>query len=247
MSGREPTSAAFEPTVLAPRGGRPDPAWLVAGIILVALGLAVAKPWDGGAVGPRDSEASGSPAPQQDVAAHTTPIARPPSTGRGATIATPITWARAASAVRPHDRWGVRVVVPASPTADLDDHALAVVERWSPAADAIWRDGEEPRDALILASEQRVLALAVTNPSDDLLMYVQVWRAVAADTWVALEPMPLEPRPMTGVFLLGPPVVDSVQPPAWQTGLYRLELLTTTGIQYLDLALPGRWEHVPVP
>ncbi len=246
MSGREPTSAAFELTALAPRGRRPDSAWVLGGILLVALGLAVAKPWDAGAERP-DPAIVGSPLPTQALADRGTPTASAAALVQDATIATPITWARAASAVRPHDRWGVRVVVPATPTADLDDHALAVVERWSAAAEAMWRDGDEPRDPLILGSEQRVLALAVTNPSNDLLLYAQVWRAVAADTWVALEPMPLEPRPMTGVFLLGPPIVDSVQPPSWPTGLYRLELRTTTGIQYLDLALPGRWERVPVP
>ncbi len=246
MSGREPTSAAFEPTVLAPRGRRPDRAWILGAILLGALGVAVAKPWEAGTERP-DPAIVLSPLPTGALADHAPPT---PSTAvlvQDATMATPITWVRAASAVRPHDRWGVRVVVPTTPTANLDDQSLAVVERWVAATDAMWRDGEEPRDPLILGSEQRVLALAVTNPPNDLLMYVQVWRAVAADTWVALEPMPLEPRPMTGVFLLGPPVVDSVQPPAWSTGLYRLELRTTTGIQYLDLALPGRWERVPVP
>ncbi|MGK2851091.1 MAG: hypothetical protein ACSLFN_09305 [Candidatus Limnocylindrales bacterium] len=73
----------------------------------------------------------------------------------------------------------------------------------------------------------------------------RVWQATAHDTWTWLDVVPLEPRPQAGTFLLGPPIIESRQPASWPTGRYRLEVLTTTGMQYLDVALPGRWERLP--
>lgn len=243
MSGREPTSASFEPQRLTPSGRRLDPALVGALVVGLAIGAAILKPW-GGLTTP---QAIPGPTAAIVVVPVPSPSATMPDTP--AVVTAPIvTWPTAAAAIRPHDRWGVRAIVPAMEPGSVDrvtGAVTSVVERWSDATAAMRRTDAPSSDPLVLGTEQAVLALGLTFPRDDMALDYRVWQATAADTWTWLDVVPLEPRPQAGTFLLGPPIIESRQPPSWPTGRYRLEALTTTGMQYLDVALPGRWERAP--
>lgn len=250
MNGREPTSASFEPQRLTPPRRRLDPAVVGAIVVVLALGAAILKPWGG--LAPSDereiaAEASGS---ATDPATDPVPTASAAvATLHDPAVAAPIlSWPTAASVIRPHDRWGVRAIVPAMEPDSIDPvtgEVTSVMERWSDATKAMRRSDSASSDPLVLGMEQVVLALGLTFPPQDMALDYRVWQATADDTWTWLDVVPLEPRPVAGTFLLGPPIIESRQPRSWPTGRYRLEVLTTTGMQYLDVALPGRWEQAP--
>lgn len=252
MTGREPTSASFEPQRLTPPRRRLDPTAVGAVVVVLAIGAAILKPWgsptsaepspgatDGSVLSP--TEATVVPSPLSSAAA-------PDPEGAAIAAAPIVTWPTAAAAIRPHDRWGVRVIVPAREPDSIDPatgEVTTAVERWSDATNAMRRSDAAADDPLILGTEQTVLALGLTFPPGDMALDYRVWQATAPDTWTWLDVVPLEPRPQAGTFLLGPPIIESRQPSSWPTGRYRIEILSTTGMQYLDVALPGRWERVP--
>lgn len=256
MSGREPTSASFEPQRLTPQRRRLDPAVIGAFVVVLAIGAAVLKPWGDVATPSEPTAGPEAPASSPDGAVAVLPS--PSSANSEAGPETPeipviasapiVSWPTAAAAIRAHDRWGIRAIVPAMEPDSIDPttgEVTSAVERWSDATDAMRRSDGASDDPLVLGSEQVVLALGLTFPRDDMALDYRVWQATAPDTWTWLDVVPLEPRPQAGTFLLGPPIIESHQPASWPTGRYRLEVLTTTGMQYLDVALPGRWERVP--
>lgn len=247
MSGREPTYAEFEPAPLAPRRRRVDPVSIGALVVAIGILAAIVKPWDardgdpGIATAPSSSAGIGSPstsAPSGDPAGSAGAATAPPVSSP------PIGWGRAAEAIVPHDRWGVRaIVLDPEPDATGSPHPGPVlVERWEPAeaaADALAR-------VQLGTADQGVLALGVTFPPDELPLDIRVWRDTDAG-WVWLDTPRIGSSPAFGGQLLGPPRVDGIGLPTWPTGPYRIEVLSGDGIRRIDLDLPDRFEDVPDP
>ena len=230
MSDREPESVAFERVPLGGgRGGRRfDPVLLGVVAVVIALGAAIVKPWDtaneGGAGAASASHAAASPA----AGAATAPASAPPAAAE-AILTAPITWPRAAAAIRPHDDWGVRVIVrdPEPPAAD--DPAGGFVERWS-AIDEV----SNP-----VTADRAVLALGLTFPHDTTPLDIRIWRSEPGAGWRWMDTQALEATPSGGAYLFGPPVIDGVQFPVWPSGSYRADVLVGGTVLRKDIVLAG--------
>jgi hypothetical protein len=237
MSDREPESVAFERVPLGGgRGGRRfDPMLLGVVAVVIGLGAAIVKPWDavgdGGAGAASASHAAGSPA----AGAATSPASGPPPAGESILTAAPIAWPRAAAAIRPHDEWGVRVIVrdPEPPAAD--DPAGGFVERWS-GIDNV---------ANPMVADRAVVAMGLTFPRDTTPLDIHLWRLVPAGGWRWLDVQALDRTSSGGAYLFTPPVIDGVQLPTWPSGAYRADVLVGGGVLRTDIVLGGSFQTIP--
>ena len=128
-------SAEFEPVRLGPSRRRIDPLAIGVIAVVVALGVAVVKPWESGPDGNAPAPSAAAVARPAASDARRLRVARPrptyaswPRTRRRGPDIQPI--------VTPHDAWGVRAIV-------ADERGLAaqlfgasgqLSERWAPAA-----------------------------------------------------------------------------------------------------------------
>ena len=239
MSGREPTFAEFRPTPLAARRRRVDP--VVVGVVAVtlAVGAAVAKPWEHpAATGPvvAASVEPGMTGPGAARATDPRPMV-PRDTGPDPGIG----WPQVAAAVQPHETWGARAIV-RDPARAPDRGGRRLVERFA----EFEPDPDGVPSALLATADQGVLALGLTFPPDDLPLDVRVWRA-SGDGWEWLQAAPVGPSPAFGAFLFAPPRIDGATAPTWPTGSYRIQVLTGTGVRDVRVDLPDRFEVVPGP
>jgi hypothetical protein len=252
MSGREPTGASFEPERLRPARRRLDPAVLAAGIVVVAIVVAVLKPW----AAPMDQAATplGTSGAGASVAVVTSPTPSPePEPSDQVTLGAagaaaveperrrpPITWADAAPVLRGHDAWGVRAVV-RDPEPDArsdpatDPPGSGLVERWAAP------DTPSPGDdvAVLPTGGRQVLAVGVTFPPDQMPLDARIWRARGDDRgWEWLDARPLDPTPSLGAMLFAPPRTVDGYLPAWPAGRYRIDLLVGGSVRSIHADLP---------
>ena len=106
--GRAPSSAAFEPEPLGPRRRRVDPVLVGVVVVVIALAVAVIKPW----AGPDSDVASTSARPSASTGRPSPAASSATASRSAATSGAPITWSIASAASRPHATWGVRAIVP---------------------------------------------------------------------------------------------------------------------------------------
>jgi hypothetical protein len=248
MSGREPTSAAFDPAPLAPRRRRLDPVAIGALVVVLGIVAAVLKPWDAREVA---DDAAAVPAETAEVGAPATGGPDPAQPSRApaaerpepALSVPPITWPRAATAVRPHDAWGVLAVVRVprgDTTQSSDDPAAGFAERWTEVDVA--PDGDER--ALLSTADLGVYALGVTYPLGDLPLDIRI-SVRTGDGWRWLDAPAIGASTAFGAYLFGPPRLDEVALPRWLPGTYRIDVLTGGGIRRIRAYLPNRYEDVP--
>ncbi len=225
-------SVEFERAPIGPRRPRLDPVRIGVAIVVVALLVAIVKPWERptpgeGAVS-SDAAASASAAvPSSDAAVSASPIdsGAPGPPDDAASIA------GIAAAMRPHDAWGIRAIV-ATPADE---------ERWVPVdpGSADGRSGE------IGSRDEPITALGVTTPRAQTPLDVRVWRPTDDGDVEWLDVRPIPPELVGGELLLWPPGSDGSQSVSWPAGRYRIDLLMGTTIQRVDVAIPGRFERVP--
>lgn len=252
MSGREPTSASFEPERLRPARRRLDPAVLGAGIVVIAIGVAVLKPWAAPVeqaarpLGTSGAAASVALAPSSTPSLDPDPVASGAAGAAGAAAVEPerrrppITWAEAAPVLHGHDAWGVRVVVrDPEPDAASDPSTEApgggLVERWAAP------DTPSPGDdvAVLPTGGRQVLAVGVTFPADQLPLDARIWRARGDDRgWEWLDARPLDLTPSLGAMLFAPPRTVDGYLPAWPSGRYRIDLLVGGSVRSIHADLP---------
>ena len=228
--GRAPSSAAFEPEPLGPRRRRVDPVLVGVVVVVIALAVAVIKPW----AGPDTDVASTSARPSAS-----TGLPSPAASASGA----PITWSNASAASRPHATWGVRAIVPAS---KMEDPGFA--ERWAEAT-RVPSGPYGPGDpdvgnatrwaAVPPTAGADVLALGLTFPPDELPLDVRVLGATEAG-WTWLDTNPLDPSPAVGAVLFAPPRIDGIALATWPLGAYRFQILLADSIRQMDIALADR-------
>jgi hypothetical protein len=233
-------SVDFDPVPLGPRRRRVDPVTVGVIAIVVALAVAVVKPWDHQATAPV------APAPSVAVAA---PI---PSATRAPTpvpsVATPApewasvpSWAAVASAIAPHDAWGVRAI-----TVDQRLHRLAAEssyhEHWSAADASI---GAETATLGRLADP--VTMLGVTSPREEAPRDVRIWRIHQFDQLEWIDAFPIAPEPSDASLLFIRPGRNGDTLTPWQPGQYRVEVLVADGIHRLWVLVPDASGVVPPP
>jgi hypothetical protein len=207
-------------------------------VVVIALAVAVLKPWAG-----QDSDVASATARPSASAG----IADPPAVSAGpraaATTGTPIAWARASAASRPHATWGVRAIVLA---AKMEDPGFA--ERWAEASQ-VPSGPYGPRDpdvgnatrwaAAPPTAGVDVLALGLTFPPDELPLDVRVLGA-SATGWTWLDTTPLDPSPAVGAVLFAPPRIGGAPRAAWPVGAYRFQILLADSIREMDVDLADR-------
>ena len=243
-AGREPLAASFATQPIAPRRRRFDPVVGVAAVVVLGIGLAVLKPWDGDAGSGRVASPDTSP-PEALAATPDPPGATDdPTTARPASGPS-IAWRQVAPIMQVRDAWGVRAIVrdPEPAAASEQPTAGRLTERWAEVT-AVEGDAEP---VVLETPDQGVLALGVTFPSDALPLDMRVWLEADDGTWVWIGAKPLDPAPAFGGYLLGSPTVRGLPLETWPAGRYRIDVLTGQGIRHLHIGLPDRFEVVPGP
>jgi hypothetical protein len=247
VTGRDPSFAEFEPERLSPPRRRFDPLAIGSVVVVIAVLVAIVKPWEER----KPETAASSSRPNATNATATT--AAPATTAMPVAPDVPITWDAIAAAIRPHDQWGLRAIVP-TPAASAAGApgeaagapgkaagALALTEYWVAAA------GEVPSlVASPIAADQGVAAIGLTFPPDQLPLDARVLQATS-DGWRWVPTPPLDPSPAAGSFLWLPPVIDGVRSATWPGGAYRIDVLTGPTIHEVDVDILGRFEISPDP
>lgn len=234
-------SVEFEPVRLGRRGPRIDPVAVGAIAVLIALGVAVIKPWAGS--GPASGvvvEVSSSP----------TASSRPTESRATAEVALPriiqarpasrLTWAAVEPVVRRHETWGIRAMV-VKPPVDDGPAPSRLTERWIAVTPS---DADLVPTAQLDPSDRSIVALGITFPPSRTPLDVRFWRATRAGLeWVETEF--LDPVPSGGAFLFARPIGGAGQPQPWLAGTYRIDVLEGGSIRRLELTIPDRFFNVP--
>jgi hypothetical protein len=241
-------SVEFEPIRLGRGRRRLSPVLVGAVIVVVGLGLAVAKPWSlpptsspvpgqgSGADASAEPAASGSPAPANasaSAAAFEGPLPAPLTSG--------VTWDAMAPVVRPHDGWGIRAVVleplPRGPAA-----SLGYEDRWFPlAVDA----GTTPT-VHVDPTDRSVVALGISFPASTTPLDVRIWRVrTGGYEWV--DARLLDPRPSRSGFLYVRRGTGDEAVRSWPAGTYRVDVLVSGSIRRALVTIPDRFGNVPDP
>ena len=208
--------------------------------IVVALAVAVVKPWD------HQTTAPVAPAPSVAVVAPIPSATRVPTPAPS--IATPVlgsasvpSWADVASAITPHDAWGVRAI-----TVDARQllYRLAAGssyhEHWSAAAAST---GAET--ATVGRTADPVSMLGVTSPREEAPRDVRIWRIHQFDQLEWIDAFPIAPEPSDASLLFIRPGRNGDALTPWQPGQYRVEVLVADGIHRLWILVPDPFGVVP--
>ena len=219
----------------APRR-RFDPVGLGVAAVLVALVLAVVKPWDAGS-GPGSvvpsaappSLAAVSPAPSIEPA-----VATPAPAGQ-------LTWSDVRSALSRQTTWGIRAIVlragvPGPQGAPYD-------EWWVPV------DGVNSFVATLDERDGSIVALGVTFPPTETPLDVRIWREHTGGDLEWVDARPVDDIPARGASLYLRPselgAASDAEPRAWEPGQYRVDVLVSGGIREMKVLIGDRVGRVP--
>jgi hypothetical protein len=241
-------SVEFEPIRLGHGRRRLSPVLLGAVVVVIALGLAVVKPWSGPPSSPiagREpaADASGQPAASGSVAS-TAPPASAAAVFEGplpAPLGSGVTWDAVALVVRPHDGWGIRAIVleplPRAPAA-----SLGYEERWFP----LEADAGATTTVHVDPTDRSVVGLGISFPASTAPLDVRIWRVrTGGFEWV--DARLLDPRPSRGGFLYVRPGTSDGTVRPWPAGTYRVDVLVSGFIRRALVTIPDRFGNVPDP
>lgn len=240
--------AEFEPVRIGPRRRRVDPVALGLVVIVVALAIAVVKPWAGDG-----SQVATVPS----ATPPTTPATPLPSTldTRGALV--PPLWADVRSVVERHPEWGIRTIVlgatpdppdPAAPpsgppTPDGAFVAQRYVERWFPADLA----GGDDATAIVEEGEGSIVALGVTFPLNETPLDVRIWLDHEGGELEWMDAHPVNDVPGRGANLYLRRGVAGAAIRAWGPGRYRMDVLVGDDIRRIEVLIRDRDGRLPDP
>jgi hypothetical protein len=204
-------------------------------MVVALIGVAIIKPW----------------APNTETAidpSHVPSSSPPPAASPGPLrTATPdllammqIDWAAIGAALRPHDDWGIRILVLGTMTTDPPmPSAGGLTEFWAPLNSS---PENSDADAFVSFSEGigRIAAIGVTTPLDEGPLDVRVWDN-RAEGWLPVGVNGFTPREDPTARLLTVPDGWSSDG-AWPPGTYRIDVLGEYGVKHFDLHLDGNRE-----
>ena len=183
-------SAEFKPIKLGPRRRRIDPVAVGLVAVVAALGLAVVKPWGGGAPGIAAVPSSAPP--------HAS--AEPPVIStRGALV--PPTWSDVLPVISRRTEWGIRTIVigaataPSSGTPSSATPSLTGSKRYSERWVAADLNGLDHGNAVLNGGDGAIVALGVTFPLNETPLAVRIWldRAGGEIEWMDAQPIDTVP------------------------------------------------------
>ena len=239
-------SVEFDPVRIGGRRRRLDPLAVGAGLVVVALAVAVVKPWEStgrAAASPRTSVlALASDPASAEPSARPTRSPRASTTPGSTTEVSPPTWTDIAPVVGGHAEWGTLAVVgrasrfTASGAAPID-----YASRWDAGSPGAGRGSV----ALLRPDDLTVIALGLTFPSGQAPDDVRIWQRRANDELEWLDATAIGgPSPADPLLYLRPgPSGASVEP--WQPGRYRLDVLRGGRVDRLEVAITDALGDVP--
>lgn len=237
-------SVDFEPVQLDARRRRIDPGVVVAVALVILLGVAVIKPWDGG--GPPDSPAPSVAAVGPSVAPSSAsePGGNPPAPApTDPPAAHAPTRADLASILTPHDVWGVQTILLASRFAVKSTVPLRYGADWSPAA----TDPGGFDTAAVGGDGRSIVILGVTAPRAEQPEDARIWRVHEDDQLEWVDATLSDSGDANGSFLFMRPGVNGVPFEAWDPGQYRIEVLVKGGIHRIDVGVLDETGTIPPP
>ena len=237
-------SLEFEPVRIGT--GRRGAGPVVAGVMVVALGLvlAVVKPWesDGSADEPPQTSPAGladqssiAPSRSDPSPAVTASAARisPEATARPRSP----TWTEVVRVIRPHDDWGVRAIVGERPTDDRESGVTRpFLESWSPTV----TDPDGTERSRVHREGVVVVGLGLTFPPDQRPQDARIWRVHTSDRLEWIDAQPIDADSPDGAFLF----VEATRP-TWRSGEYRIDVLVDGAVRRIMLQIPDRSGRVP--
>ncbi len=239
-------SVDFEPVLLGRRSRRTDP--IVAGLVavVVALTLAIAKPWgvDDVAIGQVPATASPPASPLPSPSGPPSSLAASLA-GLPAEVPPP-TWSAIVPAISRRQVWGVRTIV-IPPAVEVSPGAPPYAERWFSVAPS----GTGGRNVVVDTSGAAIVALGVTTPREETPLAVRVWRYHVGGEleWIDAQPLNGDPAQGAYLFVRAPGAADGAAPPAktafWEPGRYRVDVLVGDGIRRIEIEIVNRSGFVP--
>jgi hypothetical protein len=237
-------SVEFDPIKLGPRRRRVDPMVVGILVVVVALALAIVKPWD-------PAEPSIAAGPSAVVAQVPPPTPRDtPSASRAATppaSATPRpspspSWADIAPVVGVHRAWGAEaVLLPAA--AVSPGRSDRFVASWS--AVAAGPDG--PQTAYIARDDQSIVALGITYPANEVPADARIWLVHAGDQLEWMDARLVLGGAPDGALLFERRATSGAGPSSWPGGHYRIDVLLAGGVRRITIRIPDRLGSVASP
>jgi hypothetical protein len=230
-------SVDFEPVRLRRRDRRIDPIAVGLVVVLIALAVAVLKPWGDGSAG-----VAATPSP----VGFDSPTPMPSRVAPAATLSgdlAPPTWANFAPVIVRRQAWGVRTIVLDAGTEVPDSASSPYEERWFSAGSDVG-----PSASLIAdPGGAAIVALGVTFPPAETPLGVRVWlRHEGEFEWIDARPVDEVPGRGAYLFLRR----DEAQPTSirsWEPGHYRVDVLVGDGIRRIEVDVVGRSGVVPDP
>ena len=235
-------SAEFKPIKLGPRRRRIDPVAIGLVAVVAALGLAVVKPWGGGAPGIA-AVPSSAPPPAS--------AAPPVISTRGALV--PPTWSDVLPVISRRTEWGIRTIVigaatapsAATPSAATPSSAASkrYAERWV-AADF---RGLDHASAVVNGDDGAIVALGVTFPKDETPLAVRIWLDHSGGELEWMDAQSIDAVPAHGAYLFLRRSVAGAAVRSWGPGRYRVDVLLGKRIRRITVEIPDRTGVVPDP
>jgi hypothetical protein len=231
-------SVDFDPVRLGSRRRRVDPVIVGVIVVVVALAVAVIKPWDKPATpraaGPSVAVVAPIPsATRAPAVARSTAAPAPPSS-------IPVSWAEVASAITSHDSWGVRVITVDQRGFNPATGPSSYHELWS-AATTI--GGVET--AIVGTYVDPLSLLGITVPRATGARAVRIWRVHRGDQMEWVDAVPLAAQPTDASTLFVRPGANGAPLTPWQPGQYRVDVLGVDGIHRLAVLVPDPFGVVP--
>ena len=231
-------SVDFDPVKLGPSRRRVDPVVIGVIVVVVALGVAVVKPWE---TGPDHRTAVAVPSvPAASPTSPASPTASRLPAFELAAIHLPI-WADLAPIVVPHDAWGVRTIVDGARGQAAPPRNATYDETWTPAT--AWGVGSAM--AVVQRDERPIVVLGVTAPLAAGGVDARIWRVHTGGLLEWLNTIPILSGDINGSFLYTRPGSDGAPFTAWDAGTYRIDVLAGDDIERIQVQIPDLTGAVP--
>jgi hypothetical protein len=236
-------SVEFDPIKLRPGRRRVDPVVVGVLVVVIALGLAVAKPWV-----PSQRAEAPDPSAAVAIAPRATALGRTPSPAATQPSATPRpspspSWTDIAPVLDIHREWGVEAVLLLPTTTASQARPSRFVSYWSPAAPG--PDG--PQSAYISRDDQSIVALGVTYPADQVPVDARIWLVHAGDELEWMDVRMVVGGAPDGAMLFERTGAPVGQPSSWPGGHYRVDVLVAGKVRRIAVQIPGRLGSVAQP
>ncbi|TFG68356.1 MAG: hypothetical protein E4H24_03825 [Thermomicrobiales bacterium] len=243
-------SVDFDPVRLDRKRRRLDPLVIGSIVVVFALVLAIAKPWNGQGTSSPLAQTSAKPSPTASVgSASGTPPAnaavdpvRPPPSPDPIAAYLP-DWPALAGLVTVHDAWGVRAIRTDRLNVAPNEPSPRYAERWAPTE----TNAAGTEFAFVEPGRRTIAVLGITAPRAAEAQDARIWRVHRHDRLEWVDTVQIGPGATDASFLFVRSGADGPPDTGWEPGTYRIDVLTARGIRHIEARIPTRSGDVPPP